>query len=294
MVLADLGLAATRAVIPHVDDLGASHGANQAFFGLARAGLVTCGSVMVPGAWFREVVEAVAVDPSLDVGVHLTLTSEWDACRWAPISTVSRASGLIDDDGYFWRDVASLSRNLVPEAAEAELRAQIERAIAAGLQPTHIDAHMAAAMLPELLGAHVRLAREYGVFPVLPRSIAWAPDTEAYQAAVAALDAEGAPVIDHCRGTLAVDPAVLDAAWVDQVAGLAPGLTHLALHCTMPGAFDAMAPDHAPWRFAEHALIARGRLAELLDTAGIAVLGLRAFQRAWTRPESRVDGRPGI
>ena len=294
MVLADLGLAATRAVIPHVDDLGASHGANRAFFGLARAGLVTCGSVMVPGAWFREVVEAVAVDPSLDVGVHLTLTSEWDACRWAPISTVSRASGLIDDDGYFWRDVASLSRNLVPEAAEAELRAQIERAIAAGLQPTHIDAHMAAAMLPELLCAHVRLAREYGVFPVLPRSITWAPDTEAYQAAVAALDAEGAPVIDHCRGTLAVDPAVLDAAWVDQVAGLAPGLTHLALHCTMPGAFDAMAPNHAPWRFAEHALIGRGRLAELLDTAGIAVLGLRAFQQAWSRPESTVNGRPGI
>jgi predicted glycoside hydrolase/deacetylase ChbG (UPF0249 family) len=72
-------------------------------------------------------------------------------------STVSRSSGLIDDDGFFWRDVASLRRHLAPEAAEAELRAQIEPARSAGIDPPHIDAHMAAAMLPELLDCHVRL-----------------------------------------------------------------------------------------------------------------------------------------
>ncbi len=156
MILGDLGLSATRAVIPHVDDLGASHSANQSFLDLARAGRVTCGSVIVPGPWFREVADAAGAEPSLDVGVHLTLTSEWDACRWAPISTVSRASGLIDGDGYFWRDLDSVRRHLVPEAAETELRAQVDRAIASGMRPTHIDAHMAVAMLPELLDAHVR------------------------------------------------------------------------------------------------------------------------------------------
>ncbi|RYY17986.1 MAG: ChbG/HpnK family deacetylase, partial [Alphaproteobacteria bacterium] len=82
-----------RAVIPHVDDLGGSHGANQAFLELARPGRVTCGSIIVPGPWFREIADAACADPSLDVGVHLTLTSEWETCRWAPISTVSRASG---------------------------------------------------------------------------------------------------------------------------------------------------------------------------------------------------------
>lgn len=77
-----------RAVVPHVDDLGASHGANRAFLDLAARGLVTCGWVMVPGPWFREIAEAAGADPALDLGVHLTLTSEWSACRWAPISTV--------------------------------------------------------------------------------------------------------------------------------------------------------------------------------------------------------------
>ena len=68
-----------RAVIPHVDDLGATHGANLAFLDLASRGLVTCGSVMVPGPWFHELADAACANSMLDIGVHLTLTSEWDA-----------------------------------------------------------------------------------------------------------------------------------------------------------------------------------------------------------------------
>src|SRR3954466_6954146 len=181
-------LAVERAVILHVDDLAMCHGANQAFLDLARAGFVTSGSIMVPCPWFREIAEAAAADLALDLGVHLTLTSEWRHYRWRPLSTTSRTSGLIDGDGYFWRDVASLRPHLVPEAAEAELRAQIERALASGMRPTHIDAHMAAAMLPELIELHVGLAEDYGVVPVLPRAIRWAPDRASYAEAVAQLD----------------------------------------------------------------------------------------------------------
>ncbi len=272
---------APRAVVPHVDDLGASHGANEAFLALVSRGLVTCGSVMVPGPWFREIAEAALADPSLDIGVHLTLTSEWDACRWAPISTVSRASGLIDHDGYFWRDLASLRRHLVPEAAEAEMRAQIDRALAAGLAPSHIDAHMAAAMLPELLDAHVRLGREYGLFPVLPRSIGWPPDLEAYRATVAALDAAGAPVVDHCRGTLPLPASELEDGWRRLIGDLPPGVTHLALHCTAPGEFAAMAPAHAEWRFGEFDLLSRGVVSDLCKAHGVDVTSTRALQQAW-------------
>ena len=272
-----------RLIVPHVDDLGASHGANRAFLDLARRGLVTCGSVMVPGAWFREIADAAIADPSLDLGVHLTLTSEWQTCRWAPISTVSRASGLIDPDGYFWHDLALLRRHLVPEAAEAELRAQIERAIAAGLKPTHIDAHMAGAMLPELLGAHVRLGCEYGLFPVLPRSIAWAPDPVRYREVIAGLDVAGAPVVDHCRGTLAVATDELEAGWRRLFAALAPGTTHLALHCTTPGDFASMAPAHAGWRHDEYALFARGFVRDLCGEHDVGATSTRALQRQWLR-----------
>ena len=276
-----LGRPFSRAVVPHVDDLGASHGANSAFLDLAARGLVTCGSVMVPGPWFREIADAASADPSLDIGVHLTLTSEWDACRWAPISTTSAASGLIDRDGYFWRDVESLRRHMVPEAAEAELRAQIERAIAAGIRPTHIDAHMAAAMLPELLDLHVRLGREYGLVPVLPRSIEWAPDPAVYRATVAVLDRAGAPVFDHCRSTLAVDRTSLADRWRALIADLPPGVTHLALHCTAPGDFESMAPAHAAWRIAEYDLFSSGLIQDLCAAADVSVIGMRAVQRLW-------------
>lgn len=272
----------SRQLIPHIDDLGACHGANAAFLDLAAAGLATCGSVMVPGPWFREMAEAAAADPSLDIGVHLTLTSEWRTCRWAPLSTTSPASGLIDPDGYFWPDVQSLDAHLVPEAAEVEMRAQIERALAAGIRPTHLDAHMAAAMLPELLGAHVRLARDYGLMPILPRSIRWAPDPHAYARCVAALDAAGAPVVDHCRGTLAVDADALAPAWEDILQTLPPGLTHLALHATAPGDFAAMAPDHAGWRFREYAFLREGGLHRLCAAHGIGTTDTRALQATWT------------
>jgi hypothetical protein len=163
------------------------------------------------------------------------------------------------------------------------MRAQIERAVAAGLRPTHVDAHMGAAMLPGLLEAQVRLAREYGLFPVLPRSIAWAPDPDAYARVLAELDAAGLPVVDHCRGTLAVEPAILDARWREVLDALPPGVTHLALHATAPGDFAAAAPDHAVWRTAEYEFLRRGGLASLCAERGIAVQGtLPAFTSAGT------------
>ena len=280
-------LGADRVALLHVDDLGLCRGANQAFLSLAARGLVTCGSVMVPCPYFPEIAEAGAAEPALDLGVHLTLTSEWLHYRWAPISTTRRASGLIDTDGYFWSDVAGLKRHLVPEAAEAELRAQIERALAAGLRPTHIDAHMAAAMLPELLEIHVRLGHEYGLVPVLPRDIAFAPDPECYRATVAQLDAAGLPVLDHFRGTLPVPAESLARDWGATIEGLPPGVTHISLHCTVPGEIEAIAPGHAAWRTDEYALLATGALTDQFARASVTLVGYRDVQSLWQTGPSR-------
>jgi predicted glycoside hydrolase/deacetylase ChbG (UPF0249 family) len=280
-------LGVERAVIFHVDDIGMCHGANRGFLDLARRGYVSCGSVMVPCPWFREIAEAAAADPALDFGVHLTLTSEWEHYRWAPISTVSRASGLIDNDGYFWRDVASLRHHLVPEAAEAELRSQIERARSAGMNPTHIDAHMAAAMLPELLECHVRLGHEYGLVPVLPRKIRFAPDPNSYEATVAGLDRGGLPVVDQIRGTLPVAAEEVEPGYRKLIEELPPGITHFALHCTAPGDIEAITPQHAPWRTNEYALFASGAVAEWCAALGVIAIGYHDVQALWVSGQSR-------
>ncbi|WP_426954184.1 polysaccharide deacetylase family protein [Muricoccus radiodurans] len=276
-----LQLGLGRAVVLHVDDLGMCHGSNAAFLELAASGFVTCGSVMVPCPWFREIAEAGAADPSLDIGVHLTLTSEWEHYRWSPISTRSRASGLIDPDGYFWRNVEQLRRHLEVEAAEAELRAQIEQALAAGLRPTHIDAHMAAAMLPELLPCHLALAREYGLVPVLPRRIGFAPDPELYERAIVAIEESGLLLPDGIRGTLPVEADATRAGYRRMFETLPAGVTHVALHCTKPGEIEAIAPAHAGWRTREYALFAEGAVRGWCREGGIAAIGYRALQPLW-------------
>ena len=128
----------------------------------------------------------------------------------------------------------------------------------AGLRPTHLDAHMAAAMLPELLDCHIALAREHGLVPVLPRHIGFAPDPRAYGEAVAKLEAEGLPLPDMIRGTLAVPAEATRLGYRQMIETLPTGITHVALHCAMPGA----SLEHAAARreFVEHSSSLKSRL----------------------------------
>src|SRR5512135_3177597 len=109
----------SRVAIFHADDVGMCPGANAAFAELSRLGSITSGAVMVPCPAFPEVREIATADPNLDIGVHLTLTSEWAAYRWAPLSAAGRSSGLVDEDGYFWHRLPQLAAHVIPEAAEA-------------------------------------------------------------------------------------------------------------------------------------------------------------------------------
>ncbi|MEL6890254.1 MAG: ChbG/HpnK family deacetylase, partial [Actinomycetota bacterium] len=158
---------AQRMVI-HADDVGFCHGANVAFVELSELGTITAGSVMVPCPWFTEIASIAAADadsrePTLDVGVHLTLTSEHRWYRWGPVSQPSRLAGLTDDIGNLWSTVAEVRAHAHPDAVEAEWRAQLDRALDAGIDVTHLDAHMGAALAPEWCDRYVALGAEYGV-----------------------------------------------------------------------------------------------------------------------------------
>ena len=278
-----------RVVIVHVDDVGMCHGANVAFLELARSGGVTCGSVMVPCPWFREIADAAAADRTLDLGVHLTLTSEWPQYRWGPLTTVSRASGLVDEQGYFPRNCLELRPRLVVEAAEVEFRAQIDRALAAGIDVTHLDTHMGAAVVPELVGVYVRLGREYRLPVVLPREL----DSYTgvlrmgeippgiHEAVVAALDAAGLPVIDRFRMTPGVPSADVDAQYRTMIDTLPPGVTFFAVHCNAPGDIETIVPPRAHWRTDEYRLFGSGRPARWIADAGIRAVGMRAVRELW-------------
>ena len=275
-------------LVPHVDDLGVSHGANTAFVELARLGFVTCGSVMPPCAWFPEMV-AMAKERALDVGVHLTLTSESRACRWRPLSTTSRASGLIDGDGYMWPDVPALRRHADPAAVETELRTQIEAALAAGLDVTHLDTHMGAAAAPEFAASYVALGREYRLPVLLARDsasydsvLAMGPlERGFYDRLIAELDGAGVPLVDRFAMGLAMRHLSCDAAFRQIVRDAAPGITYLSLHCNAPGDIEAMHPNDAAWRIAEYELLQAAEFLAWAAAQPVRLAGYREIRDRW-------------
>jgi predicted glycoside hydrolase/deacetylase ChbG (UPF0249 family) len=279
----------TRTVILHADDVGMCHGSNAAFIALAQGGAIDCGSVMVPCPWFHEIAHAAAADPSLDLGMHLTLTSEWVGYRWGPIRERGPAGGLMDGEGAFHRDVPSLRRCADPAAVEAECAAQIERALACGIEPTHLDTHMGAALAPEFLPGTLRLAERFRLPLLLPRRI----ETYLAMLRMGELDArhyaDAAPhrwvaPIDSFAMTPGHAPGDAESAYRRLLDTLAPGVTYVALHPNQPGDIEAITARHPRaqphWRTDEAALFGSGRPAQWLAEAGIARSGMRAMRDA--------------
>jgi chitin disaccharide deacetylase len=144
-ILAGLGHSRdAKLLVIHADDLGMAHSVNSASFTGLRRGIITSASVMVVCPWFSEVAHECRRNPGMDIGIHLTLTSEWPNYRWRPLSSPEKVGSLVDDDGYFWKNEALFSRHAKAAEVELEVRAQIEAAITAGMQPTHLDSHMLA------------------------------------------------------------------------------------------------------------------------------------------------------
>src|SRR6516164_7707069 len=143
-----------RSVVLHEDDVAMTHGANSAFAELFACGSCSAGSVMVPCPWFPEAADLAVTNRELDLGVHLTLTSEKRPYRWRPLTSPPPAAGLTDPMGYFWPDVPN-ARRANPKAVEAELRAQIEATLRTGVDVTHLDAHMGTVMCPEFVDIYV-------------------------------------------------------------------------------------------------------------------------------------------
>lgn len=127
-----------KLLIIHGDDAGMCYSANIATAEALKKGIVTSTSVMVPCPWFLHFAEWAKGNPEADVGIHLTVTSEWDHYRWRPLSPADRVPSLVDKDGFFWRTTKELFEHAVLDEIDIEARAQIEMALRWGLNLLHI------------------------------------------------------------------------------------------------------------------------------------------------------------
>src|SRR5215216_2156668 len=131
-----------KLLIVHADDLGMAHSINAATIKAFESGLVNSGSIMVPCPWLSEIATYARANPQADLGLHLTLTSEWTSFRWGPVMPKDRVSSLLDKDGYLYLTETEAASHADPKEVELEIIAQIERARSLGIQPTHLDSHM--------------------------------------------------------------------------------------------------------------------------------------------------------
>ena len=134
-----LGFKSTdKMLIINVDDVGNSHAANAAVIDAMENGLATSATIIVPGPWFPEIGAYAKAHPNSDFGVHLAHTSEWKTLKWGPVANKSDVPGLVDPQGYLWPDIMSVYKNSTPEQAYIEARAQIKKALDAGVDVTAV------------------------------------------------------------------------------------------------------------------------------------------------------------
>src|SRR5690606_28551901 len=104
----------TKLLIIHADDIGVSYSENSASKEAFKAGLVNSGSIMVPCPWFPEIANYVKSNPRADLGLHLTLTSEWNLYKWGPVAPKEKVPSLVNDKGCFYASVQEVITNGSP------------------------------------------------------------------------------------------------------------------------------------------------------------------------------------
>jgi chitin disaccharide deacetylase len=163
----------TKLLIIHADDIGVSQSENAASIYAMEKGSVSSGSIMVPCPWMGDIAAYARTHPNADLGLHLTLTSEWKNYKWGTVTPVNQVSSLVNANGFLYSDTDSLYLHAKPQELEKEIRAQIERAKQFGIDPTHFDSHMGSLFItPQYLQLLIEMGREYKV-PVLLNSEAF-------------------------------------------------------------------------------------------------------------------------
>ncbi len=255
----------SKLLIIHADDLAVAHSEDAASFDALDQHAITSASIMVPCPWLSEVADYAKAHPDADLGLHLTLTSEWKTYRWGPVESKEKVPSLLDPSGYLWPDTPQAVGTLKADEAEREIRAQIERANALGIHPTHLDSHMGALFSrPDLFAVYVKVAREYK----LPFLAFIAPDTPRELSSVLSSN----DVL--LNSVLIADPSIHPSDWktfyASAIKNLKPGITEIIVHLGHDDAeLQAVMVDHADygaaWRQRDYDVVTSPEFKKVLE-----------------------------
>jgi predicted glycoside hydrolase/deacetylase ChbG (UPF0249 family) len=288
-LLKKLGYSDTdRLVIIHTDDIGMCHASVQAFKDLWDFGTISSGAVMVPCPWFPATAQMCRENPAMDMGVHATLNAEWESYRWGPVSTREAGSGLMDEAGYFHQWEPAVYENAREEAVNAEVNAQVERALAAGIDVTHIDSHMGTILHPKFVQSYLQAGMSRLIPNMLPRASGRGFDMmgvheellEFYVPILTQLEAQGVPMLDGLTSMpLDHDDDHIGIA-KKLLSELPVGITHFIFHPSvdMPE-LRVICPDWKA-RVANYNAFMNEELKQFIKAEGVQLIGYRQIRNA--------------
>ncbi len=268
-----------KLLIIHADDLGVAHSVDRASFAALEQKAASSASIMVPCPWLTEVAAYAREHPDADLGLHLTLTSEWKTYRWGPVASKDTVPSLLDPDGYLWADAGVAAHHANLEEVEREIRAQVDRAVKVGIIPTHLDSHMATLFQsPALFAVYLKVARELKL-PFLALRIP--SDPPQYRALLKDDDL----VLD---AVVLAGPSVAVEGWKDFYVGtvrsLKPGVTELIVHLGYDDPeLEAVTVDHpawgAAWRQRDFDVVTSPEFKWLLEENHVVVIGWKDLKK---------------
>lgn len=273
----------TKLLILHADDLGVAHSENAASFDALDKGAINSASAMVPTPWISEVAAYAKAHPDADIGLHLTLTSEWATYRWGSVAPSSSVASLLDSSGTFPNDVEPVARKAKIADVDRELRAQVDRALALGIRPTHLDSHMGALFAtPELIAAYVKVARDYHLPFLAVKSEAPSSFVPFITSNDVALDA-----------VVIANPEIPRDQWkafyLKAIADLKPGLTEMIVHLGYDDSeLQAVTVDHpdygAAWRQRDYDVVTSPEFKQALKDNHVVLVTWRQLGRLAQHP----------
>jgi len=271
-----------RLLIIHADDLGLSHSTNMAVIKAFENNAITSASIMVPCPWFPEIAAYVKDHPALDVGIHFTLNAEWKFYKWSGVAPSSEIPSLIGKDGYFSPTLQTIVFGAKPEDVEKELRAQIEKAIAFGVHPTHLDSHMGSMFVtPALFRVAMKVAREYRI-PI------FIPMNEAKKIAPFLIKEIPSDLIVVDNFQMLPGEAVhgdWNAMYTGFIKALTPGLNEIVVHVSYDNEeMQGIAIDHedygSAWRQKDLEVLQSDNFKKLLKDNNVQLVTWRQVQKA--------------
>jgi chitin disaccharide deacetylase len=275
-----------KLLIVHADDLGMAHSINRASIKGLESGLVSSASIMIPCPWLPEIADYARKHPEADLGLHLTLTSEWSLYRWGPVLPKERVPSLLDSSSYLYLTETEAAAHIDPKEAEAEIRAQIARAKSLGIQPTHLDSHMGTLYQTQALFETLfRVARDNKL--LIRVSQEWFGEAPFLSSLLGPDDVVMNTIIS-------IGPGVTAEGWskfyVDAIKNLQPGITEMIVHL----AYDdeemrGVAFNHpawgSEWRQRDFQFVTSDAFRKLLQENNIKLVTWREIsQRLQKRP----------